>query len=108
MIHELLERVVSGEVLKRSEASELVRAIMAGEVLGGVSNYGVRPTIGGGLPVLETHLFGYSGDAYGQQVEVIPVAHLREEREFSSLGDLKTQIADDARRARELIPRKES
>ncbi len=31
MIPELLERVVSGEVLKRSEASELVRAIMGGD-----------------------------------------------------------------------------
>ena len=77
----------------------------AGEaIFGGVANYGIRPTIGGSTqPVLETHLFDFSGDLYGQLVEIFPLKCLREEHRFPSLDALKAQIAKDRDAARAFL-----
>jgi riboflavin kinase / FMN adenylyltransferase len=73
-----------------------VRARVAEQTLVGVANYGIRPTIAGpATPVLETHLFDFSGDLYGQVIEILPLKRLREERKFPSLDALKAQIAKD-------------
>lgn len=68
--------------------------------LAGVSNYGIRPTVGGTSPVLETHLFDFDQDIYGELVEVIPLRRLREERKFASLEELTRQIGLDCEQAR--------
>jgi riboflavin kinase/FMN adenylyltransferase len=80
-----------------------VEALTGEQRLGGVANYGVRPTIGGTAPVLETHLFDFTGELYGQPLEVIPRHRLREERKFPSLDALKTQIAQDMEQARHVL-----
>jgi len=78
-----------------------VQARAGEQLLGGVANYGIRPTIGGSTqPVLETHLFDFAGDLYGQLVEVFPLKVLREEHRFPSLDALKVQIAKDRDAAR--------
>ena len=68
----------------------------------GVANLGVRPTIAGGLPrpLLEVHLFDFSGDLYGRHVKVEFLDRIREERRFGSLEELKAQIARDEAHAR--------
>ena len=77
-----------------------VKAAVGGKVYGGVASFGVRPTVNSGAPLLEVHLFDYSGDLYGQDMEVAFLARLREERRFASLDALKAAMADDmARRA---------
>ena len=68
--------------------------------LTGVTNYGIRPTVGGTSPVLETHLFDFEQDLYGELVEVIPLHRLREERKFASLEELTRQIGQDCDQAR--------
>lgn len=75
------------------------RAIVGAQTLPGVSNYGIRPTIGGTSPVLETHLFNFDQDLYGELVEVIPLHQLREERKFDSLAELTRQIGLDCDQA---------
>lgn len=67
-----------------------------------VSNFGVNPTFGPGSPAsLETHVFDFSGDVYGQLIQVHFLTHLRNERKFSSVDELKAQISEDMRQARE-------
>ncbi|MGD0639593.1 MAG: bifunctional riboflavin kinase/FAD synthetase [Roseiarcus sp.] len=66
-----------------------VRALVAGRAYGGVASFGVRPTVDNGAPLLETHLFDFSGDIYGQEMEVEFVARIRDERKFASLDELK-------------------
>lgn len=69
--------------------------------LHGVANLGNRPTVDGGAKaVLETHLFDFNRDIYGHYVEVHFKAKLRDEIRFSSLDDLKAQIALDVQAAR--------
>ena len=82
-----------------------VRARVDGKKDGGVANLGVRPTVEGdaGELLLETHLFGWPGDIYGQEMEVEPVRFLRPEIKFPSLEELKSQLARDAAHAEKVL-----
>jgi riboflavin kinase/FMN adenylyltransferase len=72
------------------------------EVLRGVANLGVRPTMQAGRSV-EAHLFDFEGDLYGERLRIGFVARLRGEMKFSGLDALKAQIAADATTAREAL-----
>ena len=77
-----------------------VRMKLAGKWHEGVANLGVRPTFGSEKPTLETHLFDFDGDIYGQRVEVELRRFIRAEQKFSGLEELKSQIARDGETAR--------
>ncbi len=59
------------------------------------TNIGMRPTWRVNEPLSETHIFGFSGDLYGQTVRVELLRYLREEKLFSSIEDLKEQLNYD-------------
>jgi riboflavin kinase / FMN adenylyltransferase len=81
-----------------------VRATVAGSSYRGVANLGTRPTVDAeDAIVLEVHLFDFSGDLYGKQMEVEFVHHLRSQKKFESIDALKQQIASDAALARSLL-----
>jgi riboflavin kinase/FMN adenylyltransferase len=69
----------------------------------GVASLGTRPTVGGVVPLLEAHVFDYSGDLYGREIEVEFVAKLREELYFASLDALVVQMNEDAAQARAIL-----
>ncbi len=69
----------------------------------GVANLGVRPTVGGEKRLLEVHIFGFSGDLYGHELDVRFEKKLRDEMKFPSLDALKSQIETDAQVAREFL-----
>lgn len=77
-----------------------VRARVGGRSYGGVASFGVRPTADNGAPLLETFLFDFAGDIYGQELEVDFVSRIREERKFASLEALKAEMANDIAKAR--------
>jgi riboflavin kinase/FMN adenylyltransferase len=56
---------------------------------------GVRPAFGGGERVLEAYLLDFSGDMYGDDVDIVFVRRLRDEIAFASPADLSAQIARD-------------
>ncbi len=60
-------------------------------------NLGHRPTVATGAPSLrlEAHLLDFSGDLYGTELELEFGEPLRAERKFSSVVELKEQIARD-------------
>ena len=68
----------------------------------GVINIGVRPTVATGqLQVrVEAHLLDFSGDLYGQDLEITFVEKLREEQKFPTVEALKEQILRDVADAR--------
>jgi riboflavin kinase/FMN adenylyltransferase len=59
------------------------------------ASLGVRPTFGGGERVLEAYLLDFSGELYGEEVEVAFVKRLRDEIAFASPAELSAQIARD-------------
>lgn len=62
----------------------------------GIANLGSKPTVeqpGEAAPVnLETYVFDYSGDAYGQKISVELLKFIRPERKFQNLEALKEQL----------------
>lgn len=66
----------------------------------GVMNLGYRPTLAGQTLTAEVHLLDWSGDLYGQTLQVDLVQFLRGEQKFESLEALKAQIQQDCDRAR--------
>lgn len=71
--------------------------------LPGVASLGTRPTVDGEHTLLETHVFDFSGDLYGREIEVEFVAKLREEERFPSLDALVVQMHKDAAQARRIL-----
>ncbi len=71
--------------------------------LPGVANLGVRPTFGGDDTVLEVFLFDFDGDLYGKRLRVRLIDHLRPEKKFDGIDDLKAQIASDSESARKIL-----
>jgi riboflavin kinase/FMN adenylyltransferase len=71
--------------------------------LPGAANVGVNPTVGAlPDPVLEAHLFDFSGDLYGKHIEVELATFLREEAKFDDVEAMRRQMRQDvvdARRA---------
>lgn len=69
----------------------------------GVMNLGTRPTVDGKKPTVEVHLLDWSGELYGQILNVYLEKFLRPERRFPSLEDLKNQITADCEASREFF-----
>ena len=76
---------------------------VATRALPGVASLGTRPTIGGGEALLEAHVFDFSGDLYGHEIEVEFAAKLRDEQHFASLEALTVQMERDAADARAIL-----
>jgi riboflavin kinase / FMN adenylyltransferase len=79
-----------------------VRGIAA-RPLPGVASLGTRPTVNGIEPLLEVHVFDFSGDLYGRAIEVEFVAKLRDEVKFDSLDAMVVQMKVDDARARDIL-----
>jgi riboflavin kinase/FMN adenylyltransferase len=73
-----------------------------GRTYRGAANLGFRPTLGNAAAQfqVEVHLLDFSGDLYGQEMEITFVQKLREEQKFPSLEALKEQIHKDVTSAR--------
>ena len=65
-----------------------------------MTNVGVRPTVNKDSMRSETCILDFSGDLYGQRVEVSLLKYIRSEIKFSSLDELKNQISKDIKQAR--------
>jgi riboflavin kinase/FMN adenylyltransferase len=71
-----------------------------------VTNIGTRPTFETALePSVETHVMNWSGDLYGDVVRVRFLHRLRAEKKFGSVGELRSQIERDVRRAEKYFER---
>jgi riboflavin kinase/FMN adenylyltransferase len=82
-----------------------VRANVGGRLIDGVASFGRRPTFDHGAPLLEVFLFDFSGDLYGQRLDVALISWIRAEAKFDSIDALKRQMDDDSAKAREALAR---
>lgn len=75
-----------------------------GSIRDGVASFGYRPTVtSNGDPWLETFVFDFSGDLYGEICSVSLFGFLRDEWKFDGLDPLVAQIHKDADEARALL-----
>ena len=79
-----------------------VHAQVLGRSYRGAANLGLRPTLNHAKPEfrLEVHLLDFSGDLYGQEIELFFIQKLRDEAKFGSVEALKEQITKDLAAAR--------
>lgn len=67
----------------------------------GVTNIGVRPTFETEVePSIETYIFDFDGELYGDALRVRFLHRIRDERKFSGVDELRAQIERDTQRAR--------
>ncbi|AZO08499.1 MULTISPECIES: bifunctional riboflavin kinase/FAD synthetase [unclassified Mesorhizobium] len=70
----------------------------------GVASFGRRPTVDdNGAPLLETFVFDFSGDLYGEVCQVSFFGYLRPELKFDGLEALVAQMKRDEAEARALL-----
>lgn len=80
------------------------RVRLGQRIMPGALNLGLRPTIRSGRELrFEVHLIDFNEDLYGQEIEVVFVAKLRDEKKFSGPDALKAQIGKDVAVARALL-----
>jgi riboflavin kinase / FMN adenylyltransferase len=78
-----------------------------GRIVDGAANLGLRPTFDPPKELFEPHFFDFSGDLYGQTIEVDLIHYIRPEAKFDTLEALIAQIDADcaeAKRVLALIP----
>jgi len=68
-----------------------------------VASLGFRPTVAGVEPLLEVHVFDFSGWLYNRELEVEFVAKIRDEEKFDSLETLVQHMRQDSIQARRLL-----
>ena len=62
----------------------------------GILNLGVKPTVSNeNKRVLEVNIFDFDEDIYGENIKIEFEEMIREEKKFSSIDELKLQIAKD-------------
>ena len=82
--------------------ADVLTGPQAGSYMGAAS-LGVRPMFGVNQPNLETFLFDFTGDLYGQHLSIAFVDFLRPEMKFEGLPALITQMDADCDRARGVL-----
>lgn len=93
-----------GSFLRPAYGVYAVRGRLAdGRMLDGAANLGIRPQFDPPKELLEPHFFDFSGDLYGQVVEVQMIERIRGEAKFDGLDALTRQIARDCETARRIL-----
>lgn len=79
---------------------------LADRPLPGVASLGVRPTVDdSGRVLLETHVFDFTRQCYGELIQVEFLHKLRDEARYIDLPTLTAAIAQDASQARDWLAR---
>lgn len=73
-----------------------VKSSVKGRFLNGMLNIGTRPTIeeGGGISI-ETHLFDFDEDIYGEEMSIQLIQRIRDEKKFANVGELIVEMGKD-------------
>jgi riboflavin kinase/FMN adenylyltransferase len=80
-----------------------IRVKVNQNVFDGMANIGIRPTLDQHDLSIEAHLFDFSEDIYGETITIIFCDFIREERKFSGLEELKSQLAKDKITVRKIL-----
>ena len=73
----------------------VVEAEVLGKKYRGMTNIGLRPTVGGSFTTIETHILDFDEDIYGLPLRITFLRRLRNEVHFPSLEALKEQLEKD-------------
>ena len=69
----------------------------------GISNFGERPTVDGSKLLLETHIFNFNQEIYGNDLTVEFLTFIRPEQKFANFDELAKQIKKDIETAKKSL-----
>lgn len=81
--------------------ADLVLLEQENRVVNGVLNQGYHPTVPGGMPMIEIHLFEFDEDIYDQRVLIRFIKYLRPEVTFESMEEMRLVMLEDIKNARQ-------
>lgn len=76
------------------------------KVYTGITNIGIKPTVGSAGILAETHIMDFSGDLYGKDCRILLYHFQRGEKKFSSIDELSEQMHKDMDMGREFFERR--
>jgi len=79
------------------------RVILSDGAFSSITNIGMRPTFAEPARTIEAHIFDFDRDIYGAKIRLEIVERIRGERKFESGQALAAQIAEDLKRAKEIL-----
>jgi len=80
------------------------KVLLNGQIFKGVTNLGFRPTVENSKTLtIETYLFDFSEEIYGEEIEIEFIKMLRIEMKFNSIEELKIQISEDCEQAKKIL-----
>jgi riboflavin kinase/FMN adenylyltransferase len=82
-----------------------VRVGLGDRRLDGVASFGRRPTFDDGAVLLEVFLFDFTGNLYGETIDVAFIEWIRPELKFDSVADLVRRMDEDSQIARAALAR---
>lgn len=74
-----------------------------GEVVYGMMNIGLNPTVNGKRQSIEVHFFDFNKDIYNQRIQIRMHKRLRDEEKFESVDALKMQLEKDKQNALRML-----
>ena len=80
-----------------------VEVVYSGKKYFGISNFGVRPTVDGSKLLLETHIFNFDEEIYGNELTVRFLTFIRSEQKFGNFDLLTEQIKKDIETAKDYL-----
>lgn len=81
-----------------------VQVILNNQTKKGVLYIGTRPTLAGNLERrIETFIFDFEGDIYGQEMTIQLIERIRGDQQFPDLEALKAQMYQDEQQARQIL-----
>lgn len=95
---------VSEDQIIPSKGVYVTRTNYQGMTFNSITNIGSNPTFNQGQRLnIETNLFDFNSDIYGEEIEVSFLKKLRDERRFPTVNDLIKQITEDVAVAKEIL-----
>ncbi|MCX7816778.1 MAG: bifunctional riboflavin kinase/FAD synthetase [Syntrophales bacterium] len=95
--------VLPEKVLFPADGVYAAFAELGEELLPAVVNIGNNPTFGDDKVSIEAFILDFTGDIYGQKINVLFLERIREERKFPSPAELVEQIQKDIKKAQEIF-----
>lgn len=85
------------------QGSYIVSSIIDDELIYGMMNIGVNPTVNGDKETIEVHFFNFDKDLYNSKIQINLINRIRDEQKFKSVEALKTQLSKDKSTALEFL-----
>lgn len=95
---------ISSDLIVPSRGVYVTRTIYKGMTYNSVTNVGHNPTFKDTDQIhIETNLFDFESDIYGEKIEIEFLHKLRNEKKFPTVNDLIAQIKDDVDSAKKIL-----